>query len=232
MKLKKKIVLLGIGLITLVSVGYFLPQIVSANFGKDMLEAHLESLLGGEVTIKRLSLNWQGQQSCHRVQWIDEKNGIAIEAKSLVISASLMDCLKYKDKPLRVVVEGAKATCKGNLNFLKIYDRTSLKLRFSPITALIEEGKITIEKTEISLTKSVKVFTWGSVNLENSRMDLIVGLPPKTLKKLFKSGNLAKDTLLEIPISTKLSTHAMRKQLAKYFLHNYSSIKALQKEQR
>lgn len=214
-----------ISLIVLLSVAFFLPQIGSTFYGKRKIEAHLETLLGGSVAIERISLSWWGNQRCHQVKWSDESNGISLTASTVNIQANLIDCLKYKENPLDVLVEGAKIACAPHKKFLKVEGQ--MELAFSPIRALVQKGAITIERTEIKVSESMKVITWGTIDLDGQQMDMTLGLPQKTLKKLFKVKNLPEEFLLEIPISSKLSMRALEKKLISSLIKNYAMVGSL-----
>lgn len=114
---------------------------------------------------------------------------------------------------------------KAHFRFIKKFRKKDLNLHFSPIEAKIENGIIAFNQMEIEINKSMKVGAWGEINFEKQHMDLTLGLPPKTLKKLFKEAkNLPDDFLLEIPISTKLNSKALEKTLIGFFLKNYATV--------
>ncbi len=212
----------------LATLGFFLPQIASTYFGKKQVEAHLTRHLGGTVHVESICLKWWGEQVCKNVSWTDPKNGITSSADTILITANLLDCLQYKEKPLEVLVEGATISCKANFRFLK-KKRQALEMHFSPIKAQLKEGTIQFEETEIDVTESLRVITWGNIDLIESRMNLTLGFPSAALNKLFGMKDLPDDYCLEIPISSKLNGRSLEKRLIKAFVKNYATVTSLQR---
>ncbi|NGX37273.1 MAG: hypothetical protein K1000chlam2_00427 [Chlamydiae bacterium] len=200
---------------------YFLPRFASTEWIKKKLEARLQSQLGGNVKIEKITLQWSSEQSCHQLEWTDPKNGIVFHVDQMVIKAPLVDCLRYREKPLDIIAFGAQTSFKGNLKLIKKKNK-AFEIHFSPIQARVEKGVITFSQIEMDINESIKVFTWGKIDLQKSRMNLTLGLPPKTLKKLFKAKDLPEDFLLEIPLSCKLNGRSMERKLLAYFLKNPS----------
>ncbi|NGX47015.1 MAG: hypothetical protein K1000chlam3_00384 [Chlamydiae bacterium] len=212
------------------TVVFFLPQIASFGFAKRQVEAHLAKQLGGEVKIEKLSLSWFSIQTCHKVQWIDPSNGITLFADQVAVLASLSDCLRFKEKPLNVQVTGAEMKSQAKFRFIKKKKKKDLELHFSPIVAKIENGTIAFQQMQIEINTSMKVTVRGQFDLKKHHMDITLGLPPQTLKKVFKEAkNLPDDFLLEIPISTKLNSKAFEKALIGFFLKNYATVTSLHK---
>ncbi len=205
---------------------FFLPQLASWGWAKKQVEAHLAKQLGGEVQIENLSLSWWKTQKCQKVTWTDTHNGIVLFADQVSVLADLTDCIRFKEKPLDVLVEGATMKSKANFRFIKKLRKKDLNLHFSPIEAKIENGIIAFNQIEIEINESMKVGAWGEIDFAKQQMDLTLGLPPQTIKKMFKEAkNLPDDFLLEIPISTKLNSKALEKTLIGFFLKNYTTLK-------
>ncbi len=205
-------------MILFIALVAFLPQIASRGWPKRQIESLLEKQLGGTVSVGKLRMSWWGEQVCKNVEWVNSRNGVALRADSVQICSNLYDCFKYKDRALNIFIEGAKMSCPANMRFIKKKKRKNLQMRFSPISALIKDGVVEFERTEINVTESLKVVTWGSVDLEKNTMNLTLGFPPKALEKMFRAKDLPENYLLEIPISTKLSSRALEKQLISFFL--------------
>lgn len=204
---------------------YFLPFLASRGWAKGQLESHLAAQLGGEVKIKTLFLGWNQKQSCRHVTWIDKEKGISISADRVEILAGLIDCIRYKNTPLNVYVEGAEMKSNASLRFIKKKKKKHLEMKFSPISATLSKRIVTFQRTEIEINGSMKVFTSGEINLEKDQMDITLGLPQKALGKVFKEAkNLPENFVLEIPVATKLSAKAFEKVLLAFFLKNFGSI--------
>lgn len=216
--------LLGIGLLLAV-VTYFLPHFASRGWTKKQLESHLATQLGGEVKIQKLSLNWGKKQWCHNVTWIDREKGISVCAKQVEVFAGLINCLRYKNNPLDVYVEGAEMKSNANFRFIKKKKKKNLEMKFSPIRAKLSHRVISFQNTEIDINDSMRIFTFGEINLERDHMNITLGLPQKVLGKVFKEAKtLPEDFVLEIPVSTRLSSKSLEKALLSFFLKNYGSI--------
>jgi len=58
----------------------------------------------------------------------------------------------------------------------------------------------TYDRTDIILDNRISVATWGSVDLVNDRMHMVLGLPAQTLDKTMNIDGLAADYVLQIPV--------------------------------
>lgn len=211
--------------IALALVVYFLPYMLSWGWAKSQVQTHLERQLGGKVCIGKLTLSWWGKQHCQNVAWKDDPKGFSVYAERVEVLAGLIDCLRYKDKPLDVFVEGATMKSQANLRFFKKKKKKDLEMHFSPIRAILIHKIIRFEHTQIQINDSMHVFTSGEIDLERDSMNIQLGLPQKALGKIFKEArNLPEDFVLEIPVATKLSGKALEKALLGFFLKNFGSI--------
>lgn len=94
----------------------------------------------------------------------------------------------------------------GNLNvalgLLKqnILPSSTLDLWFAPIDLHLKEGLLQIERTEILVQNSLEICTWGTIDLINDHLSMILGLTPQCLKKAFGIKNLPPNYVLQIPM--------------------------------
>ncbi|MDN3506373.1 MAG: hypothetical protein P0S96_03990 [Simkaniaceae bacterium] len=209
---------------------FFLPYFASIPWTKKQAEERLSKQLGGEVKIQSLSLSWLSTQKCQNVQWTNLANGYTLEADQIVLQEGLIQCLRYKESPLNVQVTGASMKTKGNFRFIKKMRKKKLDLAFSPIQATVQNGVIAFDKIQIDINEKMHVTTKGEIDLTRNHMEIVLGLRPETLGKIFKEAkNLPDEFELEIPISTQLSGKALEKALIGFFLKNYAKVTSLHK---
>ncbi len=208
---------------------FFLPKLASGKWAEQHLVSHLQKRLGGEVSCEKISLSWTDKQQCSFLHWIDQRNNISLSAESLVISDTLLNCLRFKEKPLRVSVEGATLECAPKMRVLKKKKYQRLNMVCSTIDATIDHGVVSFNKIEIDVTDSLKVVTWGTIDLDKQHINITLGLPPKAMQKLFGLKDLPENYLLEVPISCKMSSKVLEKKLLGFFLKNYATVTSLQR---
>lgn len=214
----------------LFTVVFFLPKMATGGFAKKQMIARIEKNLGGKITIDNLHLSWTDRQSCKQLQWNDHRNNITLSANSLIVPEHLINCLRYNDRPLKVLVEGASIKCEPKGKFLKSKQKyRQLNIKFAPFVATVQKGHVSFDKTEIDVTDSLRVAIWGSLDLNKNHMDITLQLSPKALEKMFKIKNLPANYLLDIPISCKMSTKALEKHLLAFLLKNYAKVTSSQR---
>lgn len=188
---------------------FFLPQLAS-KIAHPKVEKFLEKKLGGQVEVKKFSISLQGKKTCKEVTWSKEK--FTLVADKIVL---------IQKNPLRIEVDGARMDTTSNMRLLR--RKKDLQLQFSKIDATIEKKGISFDPIQILINEKKKVHIHGSIDFRANKMDITLGIPPMTLKKVFKEAkNLPSDFLLEIPIQTDLSGKALEKELLKYFIKNYT----------
>lgn len=93
--------------------------------------------------------------------------------------------------------------------FLKTENESpgSLQAWFTPIFFKIHQGVATYERFDILLGEHMHVAFWGSVNLLNQKVRMILGIDPKTLEKYLNISGLGKQDLFQVKMrgtTTKL----------------------------
>lgn len=219
-------------LIALVAITFSLPKFASSKWAKREIELHLQRQIGGNVKIDTLSLKWFGEQVCHGVHFEDPNKGLCIDAEKMVIQSDLIDCLRYKEKPLFVKIHGVSLDLKAGMKWIKKTQK-DLHIAFSPIDARLERGQIHFQRVELDINDKMHAYTWGKLDLNHERLKMTLGLPQPILAKVFKEcRNLPEDFLLEVPVSCDLSVQSIQKKLFWYLLKNHSMIRSLKDSQR
>ncbi len=76
---------------------------------------------------------------------------------------------------------------KALLNFLKVRVNSDKKINawFSPVKISMDKGIMTCERSDILLNESMHIATWGTINLINKKVDLVLGISTKTLSQIY-----------------------------------------------
>ena len=75
---------------------------------------------------------------------------------------------------------------------------TETDIWVSPFTVQLDEGILQMGRIEVLLANSIELCTWGKVDLVKEHLDMIIGLPKKTLKEAFGIKNLSENYVLKI----------------------------------
>jgi len=216
-------------LLVLSTVVALLPRFCSSKWAKQQIEQRIEKQIGGICKIESFTLNWMGMQTCHHVKWHDPKKGLSLEAEEVMIRENLIDCLRYKERPLHVMLEGVTLDIQAGIKWIK-KSQKDLHISFSPIEATLSDGEILYQRIELDINEKMRAYTWGAINLNRENLEIILGLPKPILAKVFKEcRNLPEDFLLEIPVSCDLSVQSVQKKLLWYLLKNYAMVTSLHK---
>lgn len=89
---------------------------------------------------------------------------------------------------------------KALLALLKTEAGDRLTAQITPITARMENGVATYERTDFILDNRIRVASWGRVDLARDRVEMVLGLPAETLGKIFGVYDLAADYVMQIPV--------------------------------
>ncbi|NNM42776.1 MAG: hypothetical protein HKM07_00335 [Chlamydiae bacterium] len=110
-------------------------------------------------------------------------------------------------------IELGQVTCEnaGNLNkTLKILKSSqlskdkNLQLWFMPIDLHIKNGIANIERTEILVAQTFEIATWGTIDLVQNHVDMILGLTAQALYQAFGINKLPDNYVLQIPVTGTL----------------------------
>lgn len=219
-KILYPILLLGVAV-------YFLPHILSTNWGKERVSALLEKQLGGQVQIEDLSLNWSKMQSCNSVRWTNKEKKLEAKIDKLLIQSTLLDLLTYKSSNIDLMFEGVSLSSPTKIGVLK--KKKPMDLSIGRGLAKVQAGRIFLPTTLMMLNQKHLILLEGNVDFTSSEIDLQVGLPAETLTRMFGLKNLPEDYLLEIPICCEMSAKALEKKLFRAFLKNYARVTSLQR---
>jgi len=70
----------------------------------------------------------------------------------------------------------------------------------TPVLAQVKNGIATYERTDIILDNRISVVTWGKIDLVQDQVNMVLGLPAETLRKVLNIQGLAKDYVMQIPV--------------------------------
>ncbi len=80
-----------------------------------------------------------------------------------------------------------------------------LELWFAPMDLSIAGGIVNIERTEILVAQTFEVATWGTLNLFDETVDMVLGLTAQCLNKAFSIKDLPPDYVMHIPMKGKMN---------------------------
>ena len=72
---------------------------------------------------------------------------------------------------------------------------------FTPFRFSIKNQKIKYERTDFLINSSLHLCSWGKIDSNSKKLDLILGVPTDTLTKNFHLANLPSDFVLQIPVT-------------------------------
>jgi hypothetical protein len=84
--------------------------------------------------------------------------------------------------------------------FLKSTSGQAMTASFTPLRASLRKGTARYSRMDTILANSFHTVTWGTIDISNDKLDIILGLPSDTLDKVFDLEDLPEDYILEIPI--------------------------------
>ena len=206
---------------------FFLPNLLSTSWGKHRFEHYLKMHLSGEVHIDSLSLSWFGKQTCKGVHWTQNNNQLQCFASEITCHAPLFDCLNYKSQSLDLSLEGGSISSAQGIKILR--KKKKLDIHFTPVKVQVIQGSIIFERVELSLNEKHTFLMEGTVDLAKNYLDVQLGIPSETLKKMFKLKELPKGYVLEVPLSCSLTSQALQKKFLGIFLRNYAKVTSLQR---
>lgn len=115
--------------------------------------------------------------------------------------------------------EGALQITLGLLKSKTLSNDKQLNLWFAPIDLSIKEGQISLERSEILVSNTFEIATWGALNLLDEKVDMTLGLTAQCLAKAFSINNLPSDYVMHISMrgkmdNVKLDTKAATAKIA------------------
>ncbi len=93
----------------------------------------------------------------------------------------------------------------GLLKSKQLAKDKQLELWFAPIELGIGGGIVNIERSEILVAETYEVATWGSLNLNDETVDMVLGLTSQCLNKAFSIKDLPPDYVMHIPMTGKMN---------------------------
>ncbi len=93
----------------------------------------------------------------------------------------------------------------GILKLSSISKEKEVGIWFSPINLSLKGGIITSERTEVLIADAYQICSWGTIDLIQDNVDLVLGLTESCLKKAFKIQNLPETYVLQIPMTGPLN---------------------------
>lgn len=112
----------------------------------------------------------------------------------------------------KATIELGKIACRneGNVNIAlqllktkQFENSNELMLWFAPLDFSIKQGFTEIERTEILLADTFDVCLWGSIDMPEDYIDMVLGLTAQTLNKAFGIKNLPENYVLRIQMKGK-----------------------------
>jgi len=70
----------------------------------------------------------------------------------------------------------------------------------TPIVAHVENGVATYERADFILDSGNRIASWGKIDLDKDRVEMVLGLTAETLDKIFDVEGLEPDYVLQIPV--------------------------------
>ncbi|MFS8563086.1 MAG: hypothetical protein LVR00_01630 [Rhabdochlamydiaceae bacterium] len=92
----------------------------------------------------------------------------------------------------------------GILKLSTVSKEKEIGIWFSPINLTLKDGVIEVERTEALIADAYQICTWGTVDLINNDVNLVLGLTESCLRKAFKIQNLPDTYVLQIPVTGTL----------------------------
>ena len=128
--------------------------------------------------------------------WIDEKEGSfslrEASLKGLHIGKAILDIGKVRCDHL-----GTKSFFQ---ELLQTQEGNSMALWFAPLNFSMKEGRVQMERTELLYQNLYELAFWGQILLPRCYLELILGIPGKTLDLALGIQGIRDHDLLQIPI--------------------------------
>jgi hypothetical protein len=86
------------------------------------------------------------------------------------------------------------------LGFLRTGAGDRITVQVTPIVARVENGVATYERADFILDSGNRIASWGKIDLDKDRVEMVLGLTAETLDKIFDVEGLEPDYVLQIPV--------------------------------
>lgn len=211
-----------IGLIVLLGLCAFLPQIASTSLGKVYVTHMLHQKTHAKVTVGSVKFSWFGPQVARNVQF--EKEEVHGLIKELNIESPFWNFF-FSIKHLKIssaTVDLGKAMFpNGNtlavllaiLNAPLTHAR-QVEVWFAPVDVRLEQGILTVGRLDALLASTIHLCTWGQINLITDQLDMTLGIPASTLQRAFGISQLPSDYVLKLPVRGTLQSPEIEKGAA------------------
>lgn len=109
----------------------------------------------------------------------------------------------------------------GTLNFTlgllksdRLIDSNELLLWFAPMDLTLSKGVLNIDRTEILVGETFDLALWGSIDLPQDYVDMVLGLTSDALRAAFGIRNLPAEYILQIPLRGPLNNIGVNRSSA------------------
>lgn len=100
------------------------------------------------------------------------------------------------------------------ISMLKGQQKEHESIWLTPLYFSMKEGKVKLKRADMLLSDSYHLASWGSVDLVNERVDMIIGVASDTITKTLGIIGLKKEFMLQIPFRGPLSNPKIDKTKA------------------
>lgn len=131
---------------------------------------------------------------------------LEIEPKGFSLPLSNLNWQKLTIPHIRLELGQIHCKNEGNLSLTlgllkqNIPQTAELDLWFSPIDLHVDHNHCLIDRTEILINRNFEICTFGEIDLEKEKLNMILGLTSQCLNKAFSINNLPPNYLLQIPL--------------------------------
>lgn len=216
---------------------------LTLNLTSDTAKASLQGLVSnGVLTLKetfhaQLQMTAELSRELFDLALESSEAPITIEVPAQDFSVPLLPINMSQIQIPLARIELGKITCRneGNLNvalgILKFgpSKNEALRLWFAPIDLHVKNGIIDWERTEILIADTFDVCLWGTVDLPQNNVQMILGLTADALRKAFGIKDLPSRYVLQIPITgtldnVKINTGAATAKVAALMIWQKKSL--------
>lgn len=133
-----------------------------------------------------------------------DSEGVAIPIFPFDLTRLFIPQLRLELGHLTCKNEGTLHLMLGLLRSNQFSKGNSLSLWFAPIDMHIQKGIIDCERTEILVADTFDIALWGTIDLPDQSVDMVLGLTAQALSKSLGIKNLPDDYVMHIPMKGKM----------------------------